>query len=116
MIQEGKKPPTGRGEVMKKKTIKSTTTTVKVDKSGFYTKLIIFKAGRASLWTSSTLLLVVYGVMMYRHLYVQAEHWSVLVLPITFFGLLTILLPPAEEWEYKAWQNAAQQYEHYFFD
>lgn len=87
-----------------------------IDKSGFYSKLLIFKARKAGLWMYCFIMLFVFGTMLYRHLYLQSEHWTVLVLPIMFFGLLGLLLPPVEEWEYKPWQNKVQQYEHYFFD
>jgi hypothetical protein len=92
------------------------TYTREIDKDGFYPRLLIYKARKAGLWMYSISMLILFGTMMYRHLLLQSEHWTVLVVPIMFFGLLGLLLPPVEEWEYKPWQNKAQQYEHYFYD
>ena len=95
---------------------KPKTYTKEIDKDGFHTRLRIYKARKASLWMYSGLMLFIFGSMVYRHVLLNSEHWSVLVLPIMFFGFLGLLLPPVEEWEYKPWQNKAQQYEHYFYD
>jgi len=92
------------------------TYTREIDKGGFYPKLLIFKARKAGLWMYSLTMLVLFGTMIYRHLLLNSEHWTVLVVPMMFFGLLGLLLPPVEEWQYKPWQNKAQQYEHYFYD
>ena len=92
------------------------TYTKEIDKKGFYPRLLIYKARKASLWMYSAMMLVLFGSMLYRHVLLQSEHWTVLVIPIMFFGFLGLLLPPVEEWEYKPWQNKAQQYEHYFYD
>ena len=90
--------------------------TKQIDKKGFYARLIVYKARRASLWMYCSMMLFLFGTMLYRHVLLQSEHWTVLVIPIMFFGFLGLLLPPVEEWEYKPWQNKAQQYEHYFYD
>jgi hypothetical protein len=37
--------------------------------------------------------------------------WKETILPVVTFGLLLIVLPISEEWEYKPWQSGARQME-----
>jgi len=82
----------------------------------YYSKLLIWKARRTSLFLGCVALLLVFASMVYAHITLEGEHWILLVPPIAFFGLLLLVLPPTEEWDYQPWQSSAEKSEHYFYD
>jgi hypothetical protein len=82
----------------------------------YYSKLLIWNARRTSLFLGCVTLFLVFGSMVYAHISLEGEHWILLVPPIAFFGLLLLVLPPTEEWDYQPWQSSAEKSEHYFYD
>lgn len=76
-------------------------------------KLLISKARRINTLIFSIIVLAVFGVIIYSHL--KSAHslvgWTALIAPICFFGLLGLLIPGSEKWEYKPWQSQANHME-----
>jgi hypothetical protein len=44
----------------------------------------------------------------------EGLEWYQIGLPLTGLGLLFILVPPTEEWEYRAWQGKPRKVEQNF--
>jgi len=80
-------------------------------------KLLVFKGRKFRSLIFSIIMLVVFGVVLFKYLtFGQNASWTALLAPIGFFGLIGLLLPVSEEWEYKPWQSQSQQVEQTAYD
>ena len=54
--------------------------------------------------------LFIFSTMVMNSL-VNNGSWTSLVAPIALIGILLALVPPSEQWVYKAWQSRPERYE-----
>jgi len=85
------------------------------DNSRFYTRLIIFRARQLSLAMMVTVFLVIFTSMIFNDLLNNA-HWFAIATPLILLGMVFLLFPGTEEWEYRAWQTRVEQIERHFLD
>lgn len=83
------------------------------DTKNYYMRLIVYKARRAALMTLFTIALVVFSVII-NHDLTHNISWMVTAIPITLLGLLWLLVPPTERWDYQPWQSSPQQVERHW--
>ena len=81
-----------------------------INPEDFYVKLVIVKHRRHQLALYTLLLFFAILAIVMRDIHI-AKPWLLTALPIFGLGLLTVLIPASEIWEYKPWQTKARQYE-----
>lgn len=80
-----------------------------------YAKIIINKRRRRILSVIGIVIFFTYLFILNR-IKIEGVHWTVSVLPIIGLGIIMVLFPAVEEWEYVPWQAAARQYERHQVD
>ena len=76
-------------------------------------RLVIFKARRAAVMMLFLIALIVFSVII-QHDLTNNVSWVVTAIPITLLGLLWLLVPPTERWDYQPWQSSPQQVERHW--
>jgi len=79
-------------------------------KTEFDTRLIIYRARQAFILISVIIATVVFTLMLLANDKAKLP-WIAVAAPITGIGLLFLLIPKTEEWEYKAWQGKPRRIE-----
>ncbi|MBC7659743.1 MAG: hypothetical protein H7249_08545 [Chitinophagaceae bacterium] len=79
-------------------------------KNDFDTRLIIYRSRQLTIICVALILTGVFGVMLVKNAEAGFP-WYTLIMPISGLGLLTLLVPRTEAWEYKAWQSRARRIE-----
>ncbi len=80
-----------------------------------YTKLLVLKSRRHKIILSLILLVIAY-VFLLTSRFADEISWAVLSVPMVFMGLLTLLVPQSEQWEYKYWQDRPERHEKITFE
>lgn len=85
------------------------------DNNRFYTQLIVYRNRQWGIAFFVALATVVFGYFIAKDMF-GGKSWVAIGTPLSLLGLLFLLIPPTEEWEYRPWQAKAQQYEKHFLD
>jgi hypothetical protein len=80
-----------------------------------YVKIVINKRRRSILSLIGIAVFFTYLFILNRA-EIEGAHWLVTVLPIIGLGIIIVIFPPVEQWEYVPWQTAARQYERHQVD
>jgi predicted MFS family arabinose efflux permease len=78
-----------------------------------YTKLLVLKSRRHKIALSILLLVACYMLVLTSF---GSLSWPVLAIPVIGMGLLTLLVPQSEQWEYKYWQDRPERHEKISFE
>ena len=78
-----------------------------------YTKLLVLKPRRNKIALSVLSLVVCYMLVLTSF---SSLPWQVLAIPIIGMGILTLLVPQSEQWEYKYWQDRPERHEKISFE
>ena len=76
----------------------------------FDTRLLIHRGRQVSVGMIILVTTIAFGIHI-REGMTNGFPWFVVGLPLCLLGLLFLLVPPVEEWEYKAWQSLPQRVE-----
>ena len=76
----------------------------------FDSKLIIYRARQVGI-AGFTLLAFIFFAVTIGGGMEQDLPWGAIAVPVSLVGLLFILYPQTEDWEYKAWQSLPQKVE-----
>ena len=79
----------------------------------FYSKVIIHKHRRSALGLLVPAISVLFTLIIFGYL-MKGENWVIIAGPVLLIGMVLILFPSTEEWNYTPWQSNAQQYERHF--
>ncbi len=82
-------------------------------KNDYDSRLIIHKSRRFSLFILLVLMTVTFAILIQEG-NEEGLHWYQMSLPIIGLGLLALLFPLTEEWEYRAWQGKPRKVEQNF--
>jgi hypothetical protein len=85
-------------------------TAVTGDRSRFYARLLVHRRRQWTLGILVAFFTVIFAVMIAQNMLAD-KPWMAVGMPIGCLGLLFLLFPQTEEWEYKPWQAKAVQYE-----
>jgi len=85
------------------------------DQSQYYTRLLVYRARQLSLGMMVLLFTVIFTSMIFTDL-LNEKHWLAIAAPLVLLGLVFLLFPATEAWEYKAWQTKTEQIERHFLD
>ena len=77
-----------------------------------YSRLIIYKAMRASFIPVYIVLFGVVAFLVYQ-VNIRDESWVTLVPPLLGILAICCLFPLTENWEYQPWQSKPERYERY---
>ena len=86
-----------------------------IDNSRYYTRLIIYRGRQFSLAMLVGLFALIFTSMIFSDL-LNNKHWLAIATPLVLLGVVFLLFPQTEEWEYKAWQTKVEQIERHFLD
>lgn len=87
----------------------------KNDRSKYYSRLVVYKGRKYSLAFAIGIVFSIFSVLIFENLLAE-RGWTVLIVPVLILGLLFVLHPATEEWDYEPWQSSPQQYERHFRD
>ena len=79
-----------------------------------YCRLKVYPQRRQQLTIAFGTLFVLFISILTQYAYSGSAEWLVPCLPIMGLGLMIVLVPSTEEWEYTPWQARARQYERHF--
>ncbi len=80
----------------------------------FYAHLIIYRKVQFGLGLMVILAIGVFSYLIAQDLFL-GKTWLTIGTPLFFLGLLFLLYPPTEQWDYRPWQAKAQTYEKHFW-
>ncbi len=86
-----------------------------VENKDLYTRLIKYPKMFGSLVFLMFIVGLVFTSMIFSNILLDLN-WITPVIPIATVGLLLMLFPKTEEWEYKAWQSEKEKREQTFYD
>lgn len=76
----------------------------------FYAQLMIYRSRQISLLVLVVTFIILFAILIRMNMVMERSWWAV-AFPIFIFGSVFLLFPVTEEWEYKPWQAAPEQYE-----
>ncbi len=76
-------------------------------------RLIIFKARRLAVISLASSMVVIFSILINYDMS-HGVPWLITAVPISLLGMIWLLVPPTEEWEYKPWQSSPQQVERHY--
>lgn len=85
-------------------------------KSEKFVSLLIYPKRRWLVIFLTALLAAIFSIWIAKFLLQNKSSWVLVGVPMTLIGLLTVFLPPSEEWSYLPWQDASQKYEKNIYD
>lgn len=80
-----------------------------------YTKLLVLKSRRNRIALSLAVLIIAYTTLLTSKI-AYGLSWPILSIPIVILGLLTLLVPQSEQWEYRYWQDRPERHEKITFE
>ncbi len=81
----------------------------------FYSKILINKTALQSLRVMMVFFMVFFAYLIFTEA-VKGAHWLAISAPVIPLGLLFVLHPRTEEWQYEAWQGKARRIERHFIE
>lgn len=87
----------------------------KLSQSAFYTRLLVSKRRKTTLLTFMAIFFGIFALLLFKAIAANIP-WTLTAVPVVIIGSLFIMIPPTEEWEYKAWQNKQQKQERLFLN
>ena len=87
----------------------------KKDSEKYYSKLIINKILSQSLKLMICFFVVLFTYLIFMDLLAD-KHWLAIFTPLGLLGMLFLLHPQTEDWEYGHWQGKARQIERHFIE
>lgn len=81
----------------------------------YYSYLTIFTSRRIALGILAVVHFLALAFFL-RGEMTAGTPWGVMAMPVLSFGLLWLLFPSTEQWEYQPWQTATQKQERLFLN
>jgi hypothetical protein len=85
------------------------------DENKFYSKILINKTALQSLRIMMFFFSILFTYLIFTEL-VKGAHWLTVATPLIPLGLLFVVHPKTEEWQYEAWQGRARRIERHFIE
>jgi hypothetical protein len=80
-----------------------------------YAQILILKSRRNRIMVAFCLMLLTFMSILMTHIFSNLS-WMSITLPIIAIGLLGLLVPQSEQWEYKPWQDRPERHEKISFE
>lgn len=86
-----------------------------VKKSSNYAQILVLRSRRNRIIASFIVMILAFMSLLITHL-VSNISWLSVTLPVMIVGLLGLLVPQSEQWEYKPWQDRPERHERISFE
>ena len=86
-----------------------------VRKSSNYAQILVLRSRRNRIIASFFVMILAFMSLLITHL-VSNISWLSVTLPVMIVGLLGLLVPQSEQWEYKPWQDRPERHERISFE